>query len=89
MGKDLNGNDLGKWFSQRPDGTYNARRQINKEPICLYDSNLAELRKKFKKEIERIKQKQLHISIPEDEQTLNEWFEFWYDRGILNRRLVI
>ena len=79
MGKDLNGNDLGKWFSQRPDGTYNARRQINKEPICLYDSNLAELRKKFKKEIERIKQKQLHISIPEDEQTLNEWFEFWYE----------
>lgn len=79
MGKDLNGNDLGKWFSQRPDGTYNARKQINKESICLYDSNLAELRRKFKKEIERIKQKQLHISIPEDEQTLNEWFEFWYE----------
>ena len=79
MGKDLNGNELGKWFSQRPDGTYNARRQINKESICLYDPNLATLRKEFKKEIERIKQKQLHILIPEEEQTLNEWFEFWYE----------
>ena len=50
MGKDLAGNELGVGFSQRPDGTYNARKQINKESICLYDSNLATLRKEFKKE---------------------------------------
>lgn len=79
MGKDLAGNELGVGFSQRPDGTYNARKQINKESICLYDSNLATLRKEFKKEIERIKHKQLHNLIPDDEQTLNEWFEFWYE----------
>ena len=38
MGKDLNGRELGTGFSQRADGLYCARKQINKESICLYNA---------------------------------------------------
>ena len=37
MGKDLNGKELGKCFSQRKDGRYEARAVINGVKIDLYD----------------------------------------------------
>ena len=43
MGKDLNGRELGTGFSQRADGLYCARKQINKESICLYNTNYEHL----------------------------------------------
>lgn len=79
MGKDLNGRELGTGFSQRADGLYCARKQINKESICLYNTNYEHLKREFKKAIEDLMQKQLQPYIPQNEQTLNEWFEFWYE----------
>ena len=37
MGKDLKGRDLGKGFSQRKDGRYEARAVICGEKIDIYD----------------------------------------------------
>lgn len=53
MGKDLNGKELGKCFSQRKDGRYEARAVINGVKIDLYDVSLTKLRKNF--EVEKAK----------------------------------
>lgn len=79
MGKDINGNELGRGFTQRPDKLYCARKQMDDISICLYDPNIAVLRKRFAEEIERVRQSQFAPLIPQNEQTLNEWFEFWYE----------
>lgn len=54
MGKDLEGNGLGKGFRQKADGRFEARVYISgvKNPYCLYDRKLSTLKKKtreFKK----------------------------------------
>lgn len=36
MGKDLKGKELGRGLSQRPDGRYMARAQVEGQPIVLY-----------------------------------------------------
>ena len=43
MGKDLKGKSLGKGFSQRPDGRYEARAKINGVKIDIYDMSLPNL----------------------------------------------
>lgn len=76
MGKDLKGKELGVGLTQRKDGLYQARytdRFGDKKTI--YDSNLAELRKKFA------------IAIAENENftsvrqniELDRWFDRWLD----------
>ena len=44
MGKDLKGKELGKGFSQRPDGRYEARAKINGVKIDIYDMSLPNLK---------------------------------------------
>lgn len=48
MGKDLEGNGLGKGFRQKADGRFEARVYIPgvKNPYCLYDRKLSTLKKK-------------------------------------------
>ena len=41
MGKDINGNELGRGFTQRSDKLYCARKQMDDISICLYDPNIA------------------------------------------------
>lgn len=76
MGKDIKGKDIGKGFSQRKDGRYEARTLINGVKIDLYDTNLARLRKKFAEEKDRITNK-----LDEKNQTLAEWYKKWFTQS--------
>lgn len=48
MGRDLNGKELGRGFSQRKDGRYEARAVICGTKIDIYDMNLAKLKRNLK-----------------------------------------
>ena len=78
MGKDLNGKELGKCFSQRKDGRYEARAVINGVKIDIYDVSLAKLRKNF--EVEKAKvlrdEKNFRQNI-----TLGEWYSEWFEKS--------
>lgn len=54
MGKDLNGKELGRGFSQRKDGRYEARAVVNGTKIDIYDMNLSALKKAFEMEKARV-----------------------------------
>ncbi len=77
MGKDLKGKDLGKGFSQRKDGRYEARTKINGIKIDIYDFSLSDLKKAFN--IEKAK-------VLRDEKgerpnvTLGEWYKEWFEK---------
>lgn len=77
MGRDLKGNKLGKGFSQRKDGRYEARATINGVKIDIYDMNLSKLKKDF--EIEKAKvlrdEKNIRPNV-----TLNEWYAEWFEK---------
>lgn len=77
MGKDLKGKDIGKGFSQRKDGRYEARATINGVKIDIYGTNLAKLKKEFEQEKIKVlkNEKVLNPDI-----TLNEWFTEWFKR---------
>lgn len=47
MGKDLKGKELGRGLSQRPDGRYMARAQVEGKSIVLYGWKLKELKKNW------------------------------------------
>ena len=78
MGKDLNGKSLGKGFSQRKDGRYEARVLINGIKIDLYDTNLPQLKKRF--EIEKAKLLRGEKNISSDSPTLSEWYSEWFEK---------
>ena len=80
MGKDLKGKELGKGLSQRPDGRYMGRAQIEGHPIVLYDWKLKELKKKLAIAIDEVKRSNLMPGIDGKSITLNEWFEEWYSK---------
>lgn len=73
MGKDLKGKDLGKGFSQRKDGRYEARATINGKKIHLYDMNLATLKKEFEQTKAKVLRKEEGTNL-----TLLEWYENWF-----------
>lgn len=77
MGKDLNGKELGKGFSQRKDGRYEARAVINGVKIDIYDMNLTTLKKAF--EIEKAKvlrdEKNIRPNV-----TFGEWYAEWFEK---------
>lgn len=50
MGKDLKGRNIGKGFSQRKDGRYEARCRMNGKSIHIYNMNLSQLKEDFEKE---------------------------------------
>lgn len=77
MGKDLKGKELGKGFSQRKDGRYEARTVINGVKIDIYDMKLSELKRRF--ELEKIK-------VLRDEKNerpnvkLKDWYLEWFTK---------
>lgn len=77
MGKDLKGKELGKGFSQRKDGRYEARATINGVKIDIYDMNLAKLKKDFEQEKAKVlrEEKNLRPNV-----TLEEWYKEWFEK---------
>lgn len=76
MGKDLRGKDIGRGFSQRKDGRYEARAMINGIKICLYNMSLTKLRKEFdlaKANVFTDRKEAL------SNQTFQEWFDEWFE----------
>ncbi len=78
MGKNLKGNELGKGLSQRPDGRYMGRAQVEGHSIVLYDWKLKELKHKLAVAIDEAKRSTLMPGMDGKNITLNEWFEEWY-----------
>ena len=76
MGKDLKGKNLGKGFSQRRDGRYEARCMIQGHRLCMYGLNLAELRKDFEKEKAKFICNQKSIY---SDMKLVDWFDEWFE----------
>lgn len=77
MGKDLKGKDLGRGFSQRKDGRYEARAVINGIKIDIYDFNLETLANTFEQEKKRVKYSQNTYS---NITTLKEWYMQWFEK---------
>lgn len=76
MGKDLKGRELGKGINQRKDGRYEARAKVNGKQLRIYNTNLAELKKQFNIEKEKLVREE-NGAIKKD-YTLNEWFNEWF-----------
>ena len=75
MGKDLKGKDLGKGFGQRKDGRYEARCMVNGQKLCLYGTNLTQLRKDFEKaKISSTCNQTGNYAA----MLLKDWFEEWF-----------
>lgn len=77
MGKDLKGNDLGKGYSQRKDGRYEARAKINGVKIDLYDFSLPKLKKTFEAEKAKVRRGQQSV---DSNITLGQWYREWFDK---------
>lgn len=77
MGKDLKGKNLGKGYSQRKDGRYEARAVINGVKIDIYDMNLSNLKKSFEiaKAIVLRDEKNVRPNV-----TLKEWYTEWFEK---------
>ena len=59
MGKDLKGKEIGKGLSQRPDGRYIARAQIDGKPIVLYGWNVSQLKKELAVAVDELRKSSL------------------------------
>ena len=77
MGKDLKGKELGKGFSQRKDGRYEARATINGVKIDIYDMNLTKLKKDFEQEKAKVLRDEKNIR---PNITLEEWYKEWFEK---------
>lgn len=77
MGKDLNGKDIGRGFSQRPDGRYEARATVKGKKIDLYSMSLPELRKTFELEKARLLRDEVGVR---PHLTLNSWYLEWFEK---------
>lgn len=79
MGKDLKGKDIGRGFSQRKDGRYEARAMVNGCRIDMYGHSLAELKKEF--ELEKTK---IYFSMKQkteyDGCTVGQWYGEWFKK---------
>lgn len=80
MGKNLKGKELGKGLSQRPDGRYMGRAQVEGHPIVLYDWKLKELKKRLAIAVDEAKRSTLMPGMDGKSITLSEWFEEWYTK---------
>lgn len=78
MGKDLKGKELGRGLSQRPDGRYMGRAQIEGHSITLYDRKLKDLKAKLAVAVDEAKRSNLLPSVDGKSVTLSEWFEEWF-----------
>lgn len=77
MGKDLKGKELGKGFSQRKDGRYEARATINGVKIDIYDMNLSKLKKDFEQGKAKVLRDEKNIR---PNVTLEEWYKEWFEK---------
>lgn len=77
MGKDLNGKKLGKGFSQRKDGRYEARAVINGTKIDMYDMNLSALKKAFEMEKAKVLRDEKNVR---PNVTFGEWYAEWFEK---------
>ena len=77
MGKDLKGKELGKGISQRKDGRYEARVVINGKRITVYNTKLADLKREFEKEKEKLSRQNI---VKCQDATLTEWFDAWFEK---------
>lgn len=77
MGKDLNGKNLGRGFSQRPDGRYEARAVINGKKIDLYDMSISTLKRQFELEKAKVLRDEKGIR---PNLTLKRWYEEWFEK---------
>lgn len=77
MGKDLKGNDLGRGFSQRKDGRYEARAKIKGRQIDLYDFSLSKLKKTFEMEKAKVLRDEKGVR---QNVTLSQWFDEWFEK---------
>ncbi len=80
MGKDLKGKEIGKGLSQRPDGRYIARAQVDGKSIVLYGWDITELKKQLIVEVDELRRSTQTVEISNDRLTLNQWFEEWYSK---------
>ena len=78
MGKDLKGKELGRGLSQRPDGRYMGRAQIEGHSITLYDRKLKDLKVKLAVAVDEAKRSNLLPGVDGKSVTLSEWFEEWF-----------
>ena len=78
MGKDLKGKELGRGLSQRPDGRYMGRAQIEGHSITLYDRKLKDLKAKLAVAVDEAKRSNLLPGVDGKSVTLSEWFEEWF-----------
>lgn len=78
MGKDLKGKELGRGLSQRPDGRYMGRAQIEGHSITLYDRKLKNLKAKLAVAVDEAKRSNLLPGVDGKSVTLSEWFEEWF-----------
>lgn len=76
MGKDLNGKEIGKGFSQRKDGRYEARTTINGVKIHIYNMNLTQLKKEFEIAKAKLLREEKNIR---PQLKLKEWFDEWFN----------
>lgn len=77
MGRDLTGKDLGKGFSQRKDGRYEARAVVNGIKIDIYNLKLSELKKEFEIEKARLLRDEKNYR---PNVTLAEWYAEWFEK---------
>ena len=77
MGKDLQGKELGKGFSQRKGGLYEARAMVSGKKIDLYDMNLSKLKKAFEIEKSRLLRDENNIR---PKIKFGEWYTEWFGK---------
>ena len=71
MGKDLNGKELGRGLSQRPDGRYMGRAQVEGRSIVLYNWKLRDLKADLYQAIDEAKRSTLAADLDIKSITLN------------------
>ena len=74
MAKDLKGKKLPKGISQRPNGLYMGRVQVNNETHTIYDRSLSELKKKM---TELRYQLEHGIYVKQSKMTVDDFFKEW------------
>lgn len=77
MGKDLNGKDIGRGFSQRPDGRYEARATVKGKKIDLYSMSLPELKRTFTVEKAKLLRDEKGVR---PNLTLKSWYDEWFEK---------
>lgn len=74
MGRNLQGNELGRGISQRADGRYYARAMVCGKPIAIYGRDLETLRRELAMRVRR--EEDYNAKDP----TVYDWFNDWFKR---------